>query len=352
MKNRKLKEIIENAIDEKLFSACVCGWIESSGERHVYPFGTYTGEEDSLSIQRESIFDVASITKTVPTSLLAHKALEQNLCTLETPLIDYVPEFSSSWREEVTLHHLLTQTLDFDIRMSALKDLTSDELLNAVYNAPLRRRPGTSFYYCNATSILLGIMIERLLGETLDIAGQKYILDPLNMTNTHFCPNDSLIEKIVPTEKDSWRDRSIRGEVHDESAWVLSDIMTPGAAGLFSTADDLLNVVEMVLGGGIFRSERIFDESSTYSFSQNQIGELDLYAGLGWELNQSHYMGSVASEKCIGKTGFTGTVIMVDPEIGRGLVLLTNYTWPERKPTRDQINNLRAAVADLVFGYK
>ncbi len=350
MRDNKLNDIIKKAIEGELLSACVCGLIDSSGERHVHPFGTYTGEENSLPVQRESIFDVASITKTVPTSLLAHKALEQDLCSLDTPLIDYVPEFSSSWREEVTLYHLLTQTLDFDIRMSTLKNMSPDELLNAVYSAPIKRKPGTSFFYCNATSILLGIMIERLFDETLDVLGHKHILDPLNMNSSCFKPNESLIEKIVPTEKDYWRSKSIRGEVHDESAWVLSDIMTPGAAGLFSTADDLLNVVEMVLGGGLFRGERLFAESSVNSFSQNQIEELDLYGGLGWELNQPHYMGAVASEKCIGKTGFTGTVIMVDPKIGRGLVLLTNYTWPVRKPARDQINNLRATVADLVFG--
>lgn len=349
MLNEKLKNLVEEAISQGTFSACVCGWIDSNGDRNVNSFGTYTGESSSYSIQRDSLFDVASVTKTTPTALLAHAALERELCTLDTPLIDIVPEFSSSWREEVTLKHLLTQTLDFDIRMSALKELSPKDVLDAVFNAPLRRKPGTSFFYCNTTSILLGVMVERLLKEPFDIAAQNLIFNPLEMTSSFFRPDESLRERIVPTEKDQWRKRDIRGEVHDESAWVLSEIMTPGAAGLFTTGDDLLNVVEMVLGGGVFRGKKIFKKSSVQSFYKNQIPELDLYAGLGWELNQSVYMGSSASKNCIGKTGFTGTVIMVDPEIGKGLALLTNYTWPARKSGREQINRLRSAVADLIF---
>lgn len=349
MREEKLKGVIESAIDQGICSACVCGWINSSGDRDVKSFGTYTGDADSHYIQRDSLFDVASVTKTAPTALLAHIALERGLCTLDTPLIDSVPEFSSSWCENVTFRHLLTQTLDFDIQMSALKNLSPKEVLDAVYNAPLRRKPGTSFFYCNTTSILLGVMVERLLGQSLDSAAEKYVFSPLEMNSSYFRPKESLTKRIVPTEKDQWRKKDIRGEVHDESAWVLSEIMTPGAAGLFTTGDDLLNVVEMVLGSGMFRGKRIFEESSVQSFYRNQIPELDLYAGLGWELNQSIYMGSSASKSCIGKTGFTGTVIMVDPEIGKGLVLLTNYTWPMRKPDREQINGLRSAIADLVF---
>lgn len=344
-----LTGIIETAIDQKLFSACLCGWIDSEGDRNVYSFGSYNGEKKSQPVNKDSLFDVASVTKTVPTALLAHIALERGLCTLNTPLIDVVPEFSSNWREEVTLRHLLTQTLDFDIRMSALKELSPKELIDAVYNAPLRKKPGTSFFYCNATSLLLGVMVERLLGDSLDRAAQNLIFDPLNMNNSFFKPTESIKDRIVPTEIDPWRGRKIRGEVHDESAWVLSQIMTPGAAGLFSTADDLLNVIEMVLNRGVFNGKRVLAESSVSSFYKNQIPELDLYAGLGWELNQSIYMGNSASKKCIGKTGFTGTVIMADMENEKGLVLLTNYTWPTRKPGREPINKFRSEIADLIF---
>jgi len=83
-------------------------------------------------------------------------------------------------------------------------------------------------------------------------------------------------------------------------------------------------------------------------YSKQDI-DSDSWYGLGWELNQRIYMGTCASTSTFGKTGFTGCVVMVDPEKKVGLVFLSNCVYPYRKKNRDEINKVRSALADIVF---
>jgi CubicO group peptidase (beta-lactamase class C family) len=149
----------------------------------------------------------------------------------------------------------------------------------------------------------------------------------------------------VPTEIDPWRGREIRGEVHDESAWALRGIMTAGSAGLFSTVTDILKFLRMLIDGG----KSFFSPSIIEAMYTNQIPHISgQCTGLGWELNQE-YMGANRTASTFGKTGFTGTAVIMDRSRNAGLALLSNYTWPQRKPNRDLINEVRARIADLIL---
>lgn len=247
------------------------------------------------------------------------------------------------------MKHLLTHTLDFNLQLSRCKELSPPTILEAVFNAEIKSPPGSTFLYCNATSILLGVLVERVFGETLDTLADRYFFHPLKMGTSTFSPPDETKKEIVPTEIDEWRGRTIQGEIHDESAWKLKEIMVPGSAGLFSNAPDLLMFMEMLLCDGNYNGQQFFKPESIALLSTNQVAGIDECTGLGWELNQSHYMGTHCSNRTIGKTGFTGCVVMCDLEKGVGLVLLSNYTWPQRKGSKDRINKLRREIADAVF---
>jgi CubicO group peptidase (beta-lactamase class C family) len=193
------------------------------------------------------------------------------------------------------------------------------------------------------------MVIERVMREPLDRLADRFIFGPLGMRQTTFFPERLPAgTPIVPTEIDPWRGRTICGEVHDESAWRLRETMIAGSAGLFTTAGDLLQFLRIILDKGEIDGYQLLSETVVTRMQQNQISHLGLSAGLGWELNQPRYMGTGCTG-IIGKTGFTGCVIMADIQAERAMVLLSNCTYPHRKPDATLINQVRSAVANAIF---
>jgi CubicO group peptidase (beta-lactamase class C family) len=345
----KIVDYLNAAIERRVFPGCAAGWI-AGGEETTVTLGrhTYSGDgvDDPTPVTEKSLFDCASITKAVPVSCLALRLIDEGKMGLDDRLIGYVPEYRGSFRGDIRVKHLLTHTLDFDFRLSECKDLPPERLLDRVLGAKMKSRPGEKFCYANATSILLGMALEAVCGKALHILAKDVFFEPLGMNDTTFFPGDDAIAGCVPTELDPWRGRPIRGEVHDESAWALRGIMTAGSAGVFSTLRDMLKFVRMLLDGG----ERFFSRETMEAMRTNQIPHISgRSAGLGWELNQE-YMGESRTESTFGKTGFTGCSLIIDTARETGIVLLSNHTWPTRKPNREQINEVRARVADLVLG--
>ena len=162
---KQIKNRISRAIKERVFPGAVVGVVGKNNEKLVLPFGNYTYEENSPKMQKDSIFDVASITKSIPTSSLALKLIDEGKLKTDDKLIDFVPEFNNSDRENVLIKHLLTQTLDFDFHLSAHKDKSPEEILNVIFTAEFKSKPGTKFLYANATSIILGLVVERIFNE-------------------------------------------------------------------------------------------------------------------------------------------------------------------------------------------
>ncbi len=346
---RAIESRISRAIDEKVFPGCVVGYVGRNTAPVVLAFGRHTYDSDSVTMSSDSIFDVASITKSIPTSSLALQSIDRGALALDDRVVDFVPEISFSKRNDVLIRHLLTHTLACNVRMSSLKDSGPDGILDALFSTELAADPGTSYFYSNATSILLGMVVEKIRGESLSVCAQRELFEPLGMTKTSFFPERFLRNTIVPTEIDPWRSRTIQGEIHDESSWVLRQTMVAGSAGLFSTVGDILRFLAMLLDNGYAKGTRYFSEKCVGEMCANQIPHLGLQTGLGWELNQTRYMGGACTPYTIGKTGFTGCVCMADLAAGTGLALLSNYTYPFRKPDRLAIDAVRREIADIVF---
>lgn len=337
----KLKQLFQSESSMGTFSRASITVATPDGMLESFNYGM----NGSYPITEKTQFDIASVTKTVPVSTLALLAVDKSIVSLNTPVVDILPNLALISKTVPLLQHLLTQTLDFGFSLAGLKDLPASDLLNAILNAKLKAEPGEKFYYCNATSIILGMAIEKLYGEPLDLLASKFVFAPLDMGNSSFRPVDSLRLNIVSTEICPWRGREIQGEIHDESAWKLNQIMIPGAAGLFSTSEDLGRYLQMVLQGG----EPLFSHGFIDTCAKNHIPAIqNAETGLGFEYNQP-YMGEMRSQKTIGKTGFTGSVIVADIERKCGFSLLTDYTWPQRKIDKVGIMRLRSLCSDLVW---
>lgn len=335
-----IERVLQSAVAEGVFTRASVGY-SVRGERCFQSIGELNG----ACINEFTRFDVASVTKVVPVSTLALIALDKKLVHLDTPINTICSDIQLRSDAPVTYRHLLTQTLDFRFSMSSFKDMTPKEIWDTIRLAELKAEPGTSFFYCNATSVLLGRVVEKLLGGELDVLAKRYLFDPLNMEGSTFRPGVDLRNEIVPTEVDQWRARTIQGEIHDESSWVLNQIFIPGAAGLFSTTSDLLSFVSaLVQDDGKLCSKGFFSRCA-HDWSDDIVHN---QTGLGFEYSQP-YMGTLRSDAVIGKTGFTGSVIIMDLKRKAGFTLLTDYTWPKRKEDRSGINRVRSEIADLIW---
>ncbi len=349
---QKISDILNKAIDNKIFPGAVVGIVDRGGAGEIVARGHQTYDSGALPMEESSVFDVASITKVLPTSTLALQALQRGDISLDARVSDWLPELSNSFRDKVLVRHLMTHTIVHDFRLSSKKDLSPSELLQTILTAELGAEPGKHFYYSNSTSVLLGLMIGRVYGKSLDTLARANIFEPLGLEHTGFDPREFAEESsIVPTEIDPWRGRIIRGEVHDESAWILRKIMYPGSAGLFSTVPDLLIFLQDLLKSASHNGGKLLGQQAIELLSTDQIKDLGACTGLGWELNQFRYMGQYHSERTVGKTGFTGCVIILDLYKGIGVAFLSNFTWPRRKSDPTLINDIRREIADIVFAH-
>ncbi|MDP3941224.1 MAG: serine hydrolase domain-containing protein [bacterium] len=350
MKDKKLTDgisfLVHDAIANHVFPGCVVGVILRGGKKTILPFGKYTYDPGAKRVLEETIYDVASVTKAIPTSLLAFALIEEKKISLTTPLVNFVPEYRGMYREKITVFHLLTQTLAFPFSLSSFAHGTAEEIIKRILHATLSDPPGFAYQYTNTTSILLGIFLERVSGKKLDVLAKEYFFDPLFMTKTTFSPDVFSVEHITPTE--IVNGDSMQGVVHDESARKLSSLIRVGSAGLFSTAGDLLLFLQMLLSGGIANNHHFFHPSTIaqmYTPITLQSGDR---VGLGWEVN-ALWMGETHSQKSVGKTGFTGCFVFCDFEWGIGIVHLSNRTFPKRPDNGEAITSFRRSLINLMI---
>lgn len=383
-----IKSLLNRAKEEGVFSKAVAGFILPDGTQRLV----------ALDTPENTVFDIASLTKVCPTSTLALSYILEGSLHIDDKVADYIPELQTNYRDDVRIFHLLTHSLDYRVPMKTLRTLPPEGILDALYTYQFEHAPGADFNYGNPASVLLGMILCRITGKDLQQQGRERFFEPLGMTRSGWDPltrDFNRIEKaeIMPTEICAFRNREIQGEIHDESAWVLRKLFPVGSAGMFSCVPDLLKFVQMVLNDGIIEGSqsraqaphepqqgpcedlpqelrevngkrRIAPAGILEMVSQNAFANPEFAAltrtmdsatralactALGWELNSTKFMGTRASPRTFGKTGFTGASIVADASAGAAVVLLSNFTYPHREQNADRIHAFRAALADAFF---
>ncbi len=348
--NERIEALCEAAISERVFPGCSVAYVRQ-GQTAELGFGRLTYDATSQKVHSQTLYDVASITKSVPTGSMMLKLVEARRIGLDDKVIDYLPELQNDHRELILIRHLLTYTVTFELEggVAALARKHPNAVIEQLMRVPLVSTPGTGYWYTNGPAILMGMIIERVYGRPLDEAAQDELFIPLGMMRTTFEPSSLEAAEIAPSEISAGE--QILGRVHDESAWAITKSGgRSGAAGLFSTASDLLRYSQMLLGQGGLDGVRIFNPETIKLMHTDQLSELPDRAGLGWELLPARLRGTKAGEQTFGKTGFTGCVMMLEPEMQAALVHLSNATYPKRPDSREPINAFRRELADLVFG--
>ena len=199
--------------------------------------------------------------------------------------------------------------------------------------------------YSDLGLIALGRIVERVTGEPLDRHLASRVFEPWGMRETMYNPPPALRDRIAPTEIDPWRQRHLRGEVHDENAFFLGGVA--GHAGLFSSAHDLARFARMYLNHGTLDGVRVLDSARVAEFTAWQDSAFS-NRGLGWQKRgPGAPSGRLASSASYGHTGFTGTSLWIDPVNDVFIILLTNRVNPTRMNTK--IGGVRARLADAVM---
>ena len=292
-----------------------------------------------------TLWDMASLTKVVGLTTAMMQLSEAGKVDLDAPVQRYVKEFQGPNKERVTLRHLLTHSSGLPAWRPLYKETDSPAAARALAVATaLDTLPGIRMVYSDLGAIILGVIVERVSGEPLDAYIARHVFGPLRMTSTTYRPGRDLLPRTAPTEYDPWRQRHIRGEVHDENAYALGGVS--GHAGLFSTGHDVARFCRMYLNGGMLDGARIVSGKTIRRFTTVQDSTLSNRA-LGWETpNGTNSAGHLFTRPAFGHTGFTGTSIWVDPSRDLFVILLTNRVNPTRQNLR--IGAVRTALADVV----
>ncbi len=306
----RARALVSEAVREGHLPGAVLGVVTADGRREVAALGQLALDPTTEPARPDAYYDLASLTKVLFTLRKVLQAAEEGLLDLDDPLRRHLPE--AAWMQprpnfaDRSLRELLAHTAGLPSWAPLYTWGEGEQLKARVLQEAWRLGEPV---YSDIGYILLGIVLERVRGRPL----ADFSL-PEGLT---WRPDR---EEAAPTERCHWRGRLLRGEVHDENAYALGG--AAGHAGLFGTANGVLNQLEAILQGSWLSPAAL--EEMFRPHSEERV--------LGWSRKHPGWSGGgLASPRAIGHTGFTGTGAWLDPERGVGWVLLSNRVHPTRR---------------------
>lgn len=315
----------------------------SRGILHAQGFGHFTWSAASPVPDTASLFDLASLTKVVATTAAAAVLVDQGKLALDSPVRAYLPRFTGGAKDRVTVRMLLDHTsglppwVDF-ARLTADRAAAADLL----YRTPLQRAPGERAVYSDLNAILLGNVIETITRQSLDRFVAEAVYRPLDMRSTTFLPPAGWRARILPTGQ--WHGHPVAGEVNDQNSKRFGGVA--GHAGLFAPAGDLARYAQWWLR----RGAPLIHRSVVDTFLA--VGDPSGARRLGWESRTTteytpNPYGALLSPAAYGHTGWTGTMLWIDPERDLFVVFLTNRAFgPRVARPFTALHEIRAGVAN------
>jgi CubicO group peptidase (beta-lactamase class C family) len=314
-----------------------------------------------------TIFDLASLTKPLATTLGLMLLVKENKLQLDDQVTQFVPSLANT---PTKIRHLLNHTSGLpawkpyyeDVIHCATKGKTvfvgsraaKNYILKQVHQEAPLSEPGTQALYSDLGFMVLGEIIETISGTNLDVFFHDRILQRLKLRSTTFidltpCPTSQSQfkeDEIAPTELCPWRKKVLCGEVHDDNAFAMGGVA--GHAGLFSSARGIHTIVakldRCLQGCDSFLSQRLVEEF----FTKDDSVPRSTHA-LGWDTPalEKSSSGRHFSRRSVGHLGFTGTSLWWDLEKNCHVILLTNRVHPNRN--NEKIKRFRPKIHDLIM---
>ena len=350
----RIADLVNQAIAAKQAPGAVV--MVGRGDQVAYRqvFGNRSVEPTVEAMTLDTVFDLASLTKVVATTTAVMILVEEGRIRLNDRVAAHIPGFERYGKGEITVRHLMTHVsgLRPDLDMS-MEFASYDEAISRAIEEIPTSAPGERLVYSDINFFLLGEIVHRVSGKTLDEFCRTRIFEPLGMRDTMFNPPASLLPRIAPTEKctqygwpcDQPGGTILRGVVHDPTARRMLGVA--GHAGLFSTASDLSVFCRMLLDGGRSGAVRILSPMTVAKMTSPVALPGGQVRGLGWDMDSSYSSnrGELLPLGSFGHTGWTGTSLWIDPLTKTWIVFLSNRVHPDGK---GDVTPLRARVATVV----
>jgi len=331
--------VIEVKIGDELILRQAYGYALKYDYRHHL-----LASPDSMTVS--TLFDIASLTKVVGTTTAIMLLVDRGLVQLDDPVSKYIKAFASPDKASITLRHLLTHTAGLEWYPMYYWASNKEETFKLIGELPLAFKVGAGRHYSDLGFTVLGEIIEKVSGMPLEQFEAQNIFFPLGMNHTMYNPltkgqhyaiaatsfgnpfekrmvyDPSLgyqFKEIKHDQWDGWRHYVLRGEVNDGNAWYAEKGVA-GAAGLFSTVDDLQKLADMLIHQGRVGTQQFISAQTIQTFlTKDQFKN-----GLGWMMDPENPVIEGGPAGSFGHTGFTGTSIAVVPSRHISVILLIN----------------------------
>jgi CubicO group peptidase (beta-lactamase class C family) len=340
----------DNVVEEEIVKGNFPGAVVLVGKQddilYWKAFGNEVIEPYEEAIDRNTVFDLASLTKPIATATSIMILNDRKTIGLDDYVSKYLPDFACNGKEQVQIKHLLTHTSGLPAYTNAAKledefgSPCPEKLIEKICGLEAVSKPGEKFRYSCLGYITLAKIVEKITDKNIDDFSRENIFTQLGMKNTTYNPPASMQKDIAATQIVD--KKLLRGTVHDPLAQLMAG--TSGNAGLFSNAYDLSIYCRMLGNDGILDGRRILSSEAVTMLTTAQIHG----RAFGFDVNSSYswVKGSYASEKAFCHTGYTGTSIVCDPISKVFVIILTNRAHPNDKGAAKPV---RTKVADIVF---
>lgn len=340
---------IDHAIDAAIAARKLPGAVyhlERGAAIYERGYGRLSYEEDAAAVTPATVFDAASLSKVLVTAPSVLMLAEEGKIDLEAPLTNYFPECTGGGKEAITVRHLLTHVSGLASGLPAKPAWQGKTAaLSLACAQSVTHPPGSFFRYSDINYILLGLLVERTAGVSLDRFAQERIFAPLGMLDTGYRPLERMpAARIAPTQRgaseaaqlptahgDLAPGAPLQGVVHDPTVRRMGGV--GGSAGVFSTVGDVARFGRMLLGNGALDGVRILQPESVRLLTTVQSPSgIAALRGMGMDIDSPYAKrprGNVYPIGSYGHTGFTGCILWVDPQSQSLYVFLSNRVYPD-----------------------
>ncbi|MBA3271264.1 MAG: beta-lactamase family protein [Acidobacteria bacterium] len=329
--------VLRRALAARAFSAVTAEVGRGGSLIWTYAAGQTGFDAAAVLVSNHTVFDLASLTKVLATTTLALDLVNHGVLDLSRRVQDYLPQWSGSDRDTVTVRDLLEHSSGLPAYRDYFRSNSGRrEFIAAIAAEPLEYAPRTRSTYSDLGFIVLGFIVSDVGGAPLDEQFSRFrARERLTAPLAYLPPPDWRLQTAF-TEEDPWRGRVLQGEVHDENAAALGGVAAH--AGLFGTAGAVGEIARWWLTHRDTANARDFLSRSRAPGSSR---------ALGWDtMLPTSSCGVRLSTRAFGHTGFTGTSLWIDPERDLYIVLLTNRVHPTRANNR--IQDVRRDFHDAV----
>jgi len=363
MNDKTISRMMEAGVQDLVFPGSVLLCARGNDILYHEAFGVADLESRS-SIHKNSIFDLASLTKPLATAMAMAELVRAGRVFLDTLLGDVIQGVKNTPKADISIDMLLRHTSGLpahqEFFLSIVKNTgpkknkrkenySSRQLLrNLILAEPLVAESGNQQIYSDLGYMFLSWVIENLSGQRLDRFVQDKIYSPLGIRDLFFLEigkdiHFAVKERLVSTQTCAWRKKTLKGEVEDDNAWAAGGI--EGHAGLFGDASSIHIICFEILNAVKKKPTIILDPGVLESFVRKKHGQ-DMVAGFDTPSKFYSSAGNFFSKKTIGHLGFTGTSFWIDPDSQLIVILLTNRVHPSR--ANQKIKKFRPRIHELV----